>query len=79
MSFRNDTRGIGVAKLFFTIVTGVGLGLAMGTSFLIVRGPFLGGPTLDPFPMMGALAMFIVGIIVVSWGTTRMFGVGTGA
>ncbi|WP_416839602.1 hypothetical protein [Haloferax sp. DFSO52] len=79
MSFRNDTRGIGVAKLFFTIVTGVGLGLAMGTSFLIVRGPFLGGPTLAPFPMMGALAVFIVGIIVVSWGTTRLFGVGTGA
>ncbi|KAB1194373.1 MULTISPECIES: hypothetical protein [Haloferax] len=79
MSFRNDTRGIGVAKLFFTIVTGVGLGLSLGTAFLIVRGPFFGGPALDPFPMMGVLAVFIVGILVVSWGTTRLFGVGTTA
>ena len=79
MNFRNDTRGIGVANLFFTIVTGIGLGLSMGTAFLIVRGPFFGGAALDPFPMMGALAVFIVGIAVVSWGTTRLFGVGTTA
>ncbi|ELZ99017.1 hypothetical protein C440_01635 [Haloferax mucosum ATCC BAA-1512] len=77
MDFRSDTRGVGVAKLFFTLITSVGLGLSMGTSFLIVRGPFLGGPTLDPFPMMGALAAFIVGIVVLTWGTTRLFGVGS--
>jgi hypothetical protein len=79
MSFRGDTRGIGVVRLFLTVVSSIGLGLALGAAFLIVRGPFLGGPALDPFPMMGALAAFIVGIVVTSWGTTRMFGIGTGA
>ncbi|MFC7203697.1 hypothetical protein ACFQJC_09235 [Haloferax namakaokahaiae] len=79
MSFRGDTRGIGVVRLFLTVVSSIGLGIALGSSFLIVRGPFLGGPALDPFPMMGALAAFIVGIVVTSWGTTRMFGIGTGA
>jgi hypothetical protein len=79
MNFWNDTRGIGVVRLFLTMVTGVGLGLSLGTAFLIVRGPFFGGPALDPFPMMGVLAVFIFGILVVSWGTTRLFGVGTSA
>ncbi|ADE04993.1 hypothetical protein [Haloferax volcanii] len=79
MRFRTDTRGLGVAKLFFTLVTSAGLGLSMGTSFLIVRGPFLGGPSLDPFPMMAALAVFVAGIVVLTWGSTRLFGVGTGA
>ncbi|UVE49600.1 hypothetical protein KU306_11840 [Haloferax larsenii] len=76
MSFRSDTRGIGVIQLFFTVVCGIGLGLSIGTAFLIIQGPFLGGPTLDPFPMMGALAAFVVGIVVLSWGTTRLFGIG---
>ncbi|WP_396612746.1 hypothetical protein ACH9L7_05590 [Haloferax sp. S1W] len=79
MNFRKDTRGIGVVKLFFSLVCGIGLGLSMGTAFLIVRGPFLGGPALDPFPMMGALAAFVVGIVVLSWGTTRLFGIGGAA
>ncbi|EMA03608.1 hypothetical protein [Haloferax denitrificans] len=79
MRFRNDTRGIGVARLFFSLVTSVGLGLAAGTAFLIVRGPFFAGPSLAPFPMMAALAVFIVGIVVLMWGSTRLFGVGTGA
>ncbi|WP_410764780.1 hypothetical protein [Haloferax sp. DFSO60] len=77
MNFRGDTRGIGVIQLFLSMVSSVGLGLALGSAFLIVRGPFLGGPALDPFPMMGALAAFIVGIVVTSWGTTRMFGIGS--
>ncbi|MFB6102441.1 MAG: hypothetical protein ABEJ73_07730 [Haloplanus sp.] len=48
-----------------------GLVVALGAGYLVVRGPFLGGPTLAPRPLLVALGAFIVGISVAAWGATR--------
>jgi hypothetical protein len=77
----NDTvqRGVGgvkITSLFFGLVTAVGLTVTLGSSYLIVRGPFLGGASLDPVPLLGTLGVFVVGIIVLTWGLTKFAGVG---
>jgi hypothetical protein len=77
----NDTvrRGVGgvkITSLFFGLVTVLGLTVTLGSSYLIVRGPFLGGASLDPVPLLGTLGVFVVGIIVLTWGLTKFAGVG---
>jgi hypothetical protein len=49
----------------------VGLGVTLGAAYLVVRGPFLGGPTLAPRPLLVTLTVFLVGIVVFAWGITR--------
>lgn len=49
----------------------VGLVVALGAGYLIVRGPFLGGPTLTPAPLLATLGAFIVGVAVMAWGLTQ--------
>ncbi|MFB6108991.1 MAG: hypothetical protein ABEJ82_09180 [Haloplanus sp.] len=51
-------------------VGAVGTAVALVTGYLIVRGPFLGGPTLSPRPLLVALAAFLVGVAVGAWGAT---------
>lgn len=49
----------------------VGLVVAVGAAYLIVRGPFLGGPTLAPKSLLATLGAFIVGVTVMAWGSTQ--------
>jgi hypothetical protein len=52
-------------------VCAVGLAVALGAGYLVVRGPFLGGPTLAPRPLLVALGAFIVGVTAAAWGGTK--------
>jgi hypothetical protein len=65
-----------VTSLFFGLVTVVGLSITVGSGYLIVRGPFLGGAALEPVPLLGTLGVFVAGIIVLTWGMTKFAGVG---
>jgi hypothetical protein len=65
-----------ITSLFFGLVTVIGLSVTLGSGYLIVRGPFLGGASLDPVPLLGTLGVFVVGIIVLTWGMTKFAGVG---
>jgi hypothetical protein len=65
-----------ITSLFFGLVTVVGLSITLGAGYLIVRGPFLGGAALEPVPLLGTLGVFVVGIIVLTWGMTKFAGVG---
>ena len=73
---RTDRGGLGVLTYLYGVVTLVGLLVATGTGYLLVRGPFLGGALLEPVSLMGALAGFVVGVVVLAWGATRAAGVG---
>ena len=66
----------GVVALAFLAVTLVGLGVSLATGFLIVRGPFLGGPTLPPVELFAALGGFVAGIVTFSWGGAKSVGAG---
>ncbi|MDS0298727.1 hypothetical protein NDI76_08225 [Halogeometricum sp. S1BR25-6] len=68
---RIDRGGFGVLAYVYAFVTFVGLLLTTGTGYLLVRGPFLGGALLEPTPLLGALAGFVVGVVVFGWGATR--------
>ncbi|SFR42294.1 hypothetical protein [Halogeometricum limi] len=72
-----DRAGFGVLTYFYGLVTFVGLLVTLGTGFLLVRGPFFGGRLLEPTPLMVALAGFVVGIVVLAWGASRVAGVGS--
>ncbi|ADQ67397.1 hypothetical protein GL213_09100 [Halogeometricum borinquense] len=74
---KTDRAGFGVLTYFYSIVSLLGLIVTLGTGFLLVRGPFLGGTLLKPVPLMLALAGFVVGIVVLTWGATRTVGVGS--
>ncbi|MGM0590688.1 MAG: hypothetical protein ACQETI_03495 [Halobacteriota archaeon] len=65
-----------LARLFHILVSSVGLSIALFASFLLMRGPFFGGDLLDPVTLFGSLIAFLVGVMVASWGTSRMMGVG---
>jgi hypothetical protein len=52
-------------------VCGLGFAVTIGSGYLVVRGPFLGGPTLAPRPLLVALGAFVVGITAAAWGGTR--------
>lgn len=50
----------------------IGAVLAVYTGYLLVRGPFLEGPPLGTVETLVALAGFIVGLLVGSWGLNRL-------
>jgi len=60
-----------LAKLVAGVVGAVGLVVTLGSGYLVVRGPFLGGPTLAPRPLLATLAVFIVGVAIFAWGSTQ--------
>jgi hypothetical protein len=66
----------GPIALVFLAVALVGLGASLATGYLIVRGPFLGGPTLPPVELFVALGGFIAGIVTFSWGGAKTAGAG---
>jgi hypothetical protein len=65
-----------ITSAFFGLVTVVGVTITVGSGYLIVRGPFLGGVSLEPVPLLATLGVFVVGIIVLTWGMTKFAGVG---
>jgi hypothetical protein len=67
----------GPVRLVFGFVGVVGLALSIGTGFLIVRGPFLGGPVLPPESLMVTLGGFLAGVLAFSWGGSKALGVGS--
>ncbi|QCJ48032.1 MULTISPECIES: hypothetical protein [Haloprofundus] len=61
-----------VAAIPWTILTVVGLVATLSTGFLIVRGPFFGGPTLDPLSLLVATGGFIAAIIALAFGGSKL-------
>ena len=76
MSRRGTSGRVNVVTGFFLFVSLVGLLLSLGAGYLVIRGPFLGGPTLEPIPLLVALGVFIVGVVALSWGATKAAAVG---
>lgn len=64
-----------VATVPRVLATVLGVAAIATTGYLILRGPFFDGPTLEPTHLMVALGGFVVGIIVFVWGATRMVDV----
>lgn len=60
-----------IVRLVAGTTGAIGLVVALGAGYLIVRGPFLGGPMLAPAPLLATLGAFIVGIVVMAWGLTQ--------
>ena len=71
-----DRAGVDPLSLFFLTVTSVGLVVTAFTAYLVMRGPFFGGGTLEPVPLLGSLFGFMVGIILLCWGGAKAYGVG---
>jgi len=55
----------GGLTLLGAVVTGA-------TGYLVIRGPFLGQQALDPQPLLVATGAFVVGIIVLTLGGTKL-------
>lgn len=58
-------------KLAAGVVGAAGSAVALVAGALVVRGPFLGGPTLDSVPLLATLGAFVVGVAAAAWGITR--------
>jgi hypothetical protein len=67
----------GPVVLLFTVICVVGLAVTLGTGYLIIRGPFLGGPILPPRVLFVTLGGFLAGILAFSWGGAKALGVGS--
>lgn len=61
-----------VAAIPWLLVTTVGGAATLVTFYLIIRGPFLGGQTLAPLALMGAVGVFIASIIVTAFGGSKL-------
>ncbi|MFB6195480.1 MAG: hypothetical protein ABEI80_04865 [Haloplanus sp.] len=64
-------------KLVGYVVGGGGLAVTLVSGYLVVRGPFLGGPTLAPKPLLVTLGAFVVGISATAWGISKCSRAGT--
>lgn len=74
---RDPKRGPwGPLSLLFFAVGAAGLAVALVTAYLLVRGPFLGGPHLEDVPLLLATGGFLGGIIVFAFGWAKAVGVG---
>jgi hypothetical protein len=71
-----DGRQGGPLRLLFLAVGAAGLLASLVTGYLLVRGPFLGGPPLEPVPLLWATGGFLLGIIVFAFGAAKAAGVG---
>jgi hypothetical protein len=63
-------------RVVFGTVGVVGLAATLVAGYLIVRGPFLGGPVLPPRTLMVTLGGFLAGILLTLWGGSKAIGVG---
>lgn len=67
-----------IAAIPWMILTAIGLGVTTTTGYLVIRGPFLGGATLPPQPLIFVLGAFLVGIVVLALGGSKLARVYTG-
>lgn len=67
-----------IAAFPWLILTTFGVLTTSLTGYLIVRGPFLGGPTLAPRLLLVAVGAFIVGLVVLALGGSKLAQVYTG-
>ena len=74
---REGSGRVGVVTALFLTVALAGATTTLATGYLVVRGPFLGGPALEPMPLFAALGGFLVGIVVTTWAATRAANVGS--
>lgn len=63
-------------KLLGGLTASFGLAVTLFGGWMLFRGPFLGGPTLEAMPMLAALTAFLVGIVIFFRGLVRFAGVG---
>lgn len=63
-------------KLLGGLTAAFGFAVATFGGWMLVRGPFLGGPALDSTAMLAALTAFLVGLVVFFRGFVRWAGVG---
>jgi hypothetical protein len=69
---RSNRGLVPVAAVPFAVLAVAGLAATLYTGYLIVRGPFLGGPRLAPQPLMWALGGFVAGIVVLAFGANAL-------
>jgi hypothetical protein len=67
-----------IAAIPWLFLTVLGLLTTSATSYLVVRGPFLGGPTLEPRLLLVALGAFVVGLVVLALGGSKLARLYTG-
>lgn len=60
--------------LLWAGLTGVGLAGSIIAAYVIVRGPFLGGPLLPPRELLIACGAFLVGSIVLAGAGAKLYG-----
>ncbi|WP_137284269.1 hypothetical protein [Halorussus salinisoli] len=63
-------------KLLGGLTASFGLAVTLFGGWMLVRGPFLGGPSLDSTSMLAALTAFLVGIVIFFRGLVRWADVG---
>ncbi|WP_276299731.1 hypothetical protein [Halorussus lipolyticus] len=63
-------------KLLGGITALFGLGVTTFGGWMLIRGPFFGGPALEAVPMVAALTAFLVGVVIFFRGLVRWAGVG---
>ncbi|MFB6154272.1 MAG: hypothetical protein ABEJ22_00135 [Haloferacaceae archaeon] len=61
-----------IAAIPWFIVTLVGLVLTAGAGYAVVRGPFLGGATLDGTTLLVAVGAVLVGMILLALGGWKL-------
>ncbi|UPV75499.1 hypothetical protein M0R89_05380 [Halorussus limi] len=63
-------------KLLGGFTATFGLAVSLLGGWMLVRGPFFGGPSLESIPMVAALTAFLVGVVIFFRGLVRWAGVG---
>ena len=54
----------------------LGLFATTTSGWLLVRGPFFGGATVNSETMMAAIGAFLIGIVLFGWGSVRWSDIG---
>ena len=63
-------------KLLGGLTATFGLAVTLLGGWMLIRGPFFDGPSLEAVPMVAALTAFLVGIVIFFRGFVRWAGVG---
>jgi hypothetical protein len=60
------------ALVLWGLVTLVALVVTLGAGYLVVRGPFLGGPLLAPTRLLVATGLFVLGLVALALGGSKV-------
>lgn len=58
--------------LLWSVVAMVGTASMLYGGYLIMNGPFFGGAAADPVTLMGSLVGFVVGLVALALGGTKL-------